>query len=284
MRKEQTVTGLATAIVLAVLVISQAPAAGAELVIQASRAATRTEGGPMPGGEWNLWSNGLVGQPVRVPADGSYRVVIRAWGSPAANVWPEMGLVVDGRILESRTVDRDQPADYRFETQLAAGIHEIAAAFLNDAVIGREDRNLYLARLTIISPPARNRCRSPGSGQPNRRSSREREIVAATGRPSKSTARRTPGFTSLDAQRQPAGGVKLSVEQTSHAFLFGGNIYMFDRYQDEDRMPPTSGGSRSCSTTPRSDSTGDRTNRSAASRGMITPTKWSRGAATTGFV
>lgn len=236
MLKEQTVTRLATAIALAILVTSQAPAAGAELVVQASRAATRTEGGPMPGGEWNLWSNGQVGQPVRVPADGSYRVVIRAWGSPAANVWPQMGLVVDGRIAESLTVDRGQPADYRFETELAAGIHEIAAAFLNDAVIGQEDRNLYLDRLTIISPP--------GAAEPlpvarqelaESAEKREREIVAATGAAIDKHRKTDVRVCVADAQGRPAGGVKVSVEQTSHEFLFGCNIYMFDRYQDADR-------------------------------------------------
>ena len=35
---------------------------------------------------------------------------------------------------------------------LPVGVHEIAVAFLNDAVIDREDRNLYLDRLTIIPP------------------------------------------------------------------------------------------------------------------------------------
>ena len=29
-------------------------------------------------------------------------------------------------------------------------MHEIAVAFLNDALVGKEDRNLYVARLTIV--------------------------------------------------------------------------------------------------------------------------------------
>ena len=171
----------AGAIVLAILLESPALTARAELVIQAAKAATRTEGGLMPDGVWNLWGNGRVGQPIRIATAGTYQVVIRAWGSPAANVWPEMALMVDGRIAKSVTVGRDEPADYRFETELTAGIHEIAAAFLNDAVVGREDRNLYLDHLTII-PPA-------GAAEPvlvakqelaEVAEKREREIVAAT--------------------------------------------------------------------------------------------------------
>ena len=166
--------------VLATATICLATTASAALVVQAEKAAMRNEGGPNPGGGWNLWSNGRVGQPLRFATAGTYGIVVRAWGSPAATVWPEMGLMVDGRMIKSVTVARDEPADYRFETELAAGIHEIAASFLNDAVIGREDRNLYLDRLTIV-PPA-------GTAEPvlvarqelaELAEQREREIVAA---------------------------------------------------------------------------------------------------------
>ena len=107
--------------------------------------------------------------------------LVRAWGTPAVGVWPEMALLVDGRAVKTVTVGGAQRADYRFDVDLAAGIHEIAAAFLNDAVIGKEDRNLYLDRFTI-SPPS-------GVAEPvlvNKRElaeaaeKREREIVAAT--------------------------------------------------------------------------------------------------------
>jgi len=54
----------------------------AEIVIRAEKAVIRTEGGPAATGGWNLWSNGRVGQPIRVMAAGTYRVVIRAWGAP----------------------------------------------------------------------------------------------------------------------------------------------------------------------------------------------------------
>ena len=66
----------------------------ADLVIRAEEAAIRTEGGPNAGGGWNLWSNGRVGQPLRFTTPGTYAVVVRAWGSPAAGVWLEMALLV----------------------------------------------------------------------------------------------------------------------------------------------------------------------------------------------
>ena len=65
--------------------------AKAALVIKAENAAIHTEGGPNSGGGWNLWSNGHVGQAVRVAAGGKYQITVRAWGSPAGGIWPEMG-------------------------------------------------------------------------------------------------------------------------------------------------------------------------------------------------
>jgi endo-1,4-beta-xylanase len=201
----------------------------AALTIEAGKAALRTEGGPMPGGCWNLWSNGRVGQPVRVSTASTYQVVIRAWGSPAGGVWPEMALLVDGRAVKTVTVGRNERADYRFDLDLAAGIHEIAAAFLNDAVIGKEDRNLYLERFTI-SPP-------PGAAEPvlvakrelaEAGEKREREIVAATQAAIEKHRKADAKIRVVDAGGGPLSGVKVSVEQISQEFLFGCNIYMFD--------------------------------------------------------
>jgi Ca-dependent carbohydrate-binding module xylan-binding len=127
--------------------------AAAALVIRAENTANRTAGNPVPGGGWNIWGNGQVGQSVRVAAAGRYQIMVRAWGRPAGGIWPEMALLVDGRAVETVTVGRGERADYRFEVELAAGIHEIAAAYLNDAIVGREDRDLNLDRLTIGPPP-----------------------------------------------------------------------------------------------------------------------------------
>lgn len=112
--------------------------AEAALVIEAQDAAIRTEGGPNPGGRWNLWTNGPVGQTVRISTTGWYLITIQAWGSPAGGVWTEMALLIDGQAVKTVSVGSAQRADYRFDADLAAGIHEIAAAFLNDAVIGKE--------------------------------------------------------------------------------------------------------------------------------------------------
>jgi GH35 family endo-1,4-beta-xylanase len=233
-KEYKIMTRFSGAIVLTVLSACLASTARAELVIQAAKAAIRTEGGPMADGAWNLWSNGSVGQPIRVATAGTYQVAIRAWGSPAANVWPEMALTVDGRIAKSFTVDRGEPADYRFEAELAAGIHEIAAALLNDAVVGREDRNLYLDYLKIIPPT--------GAMEPalvakqelfEAAEELEREIVAATDAAIEKHRKADATIRIVDAEGKPVSGAQVTVEQTGHEFLFGCNIYGFDRYRNE---------------------------------------------------
>jgi len=204
----------------------------AELVIPASNAAVKTEGGPLTDGAWNLWSQGRVGQPLRIASDDMYQIVIRAWGSPAAGVWPKMALVVDGRPAKTVTVDRGERTDYRFNVELTEGIHEIAAAFLNDAVVAGEDRNLYLDCLTIIPPE--------GAGEPalvgkaelfEAAEKREREIVAATEGSIEWHRKADARIRILDATGKPVTGVTVSIKQTSHEFLFGCNIYAFERYK-----------------------------------------------------
>ncbi len=224
----RVMTGLSALIVVSTCLAS---AATAEITIPAEKAAIRTEGGPMPGGCWNLWSNGRVGQPLRFAAAGNYGVVVRAWGSVAGGVWPEMALLVDGRAVKTITVGSAQRADYRFDVPLAAGAHEIAAAFLNDAVIGTEDRNLYLERLTIIAPP--------GAAEPvlaakeelaAAAEQREAAIVAATAAAIEKHRKADAQVRIVDAGGRPLSGVKVAVEQVSHEFLFGSNIYMFDHF------------------------------------------------------
>lgn len=213
-----------------------AASASAELVIEAETAAIRTEGGPYAGGGWNLWSSGRVGQPLRFQNAGSYGVVVRAWGSVADGVWPEMALLVDGKAVKTVTVDRREPEDYRFNMELSAGVHEIAVAFLNDALVGQEDRNLYLKQLTISSPP--------GVADPvlvdkqelaQAAEERERDVVAATQAAIDKHRKADAKILVLDAGGRPLPGVQVSVAQTSHEFLFGCNIYMFDRYRDQDQ-------------------------------------------------
>jgi GH35 family endo-1,4-beta-xylanase len=225
--------GMAAALVLAIAVLP-CNAAKADVVIQAEKATIRTEGGPASGGGWNLWSNGHVGQPIRIATAGKYGVVVRAWGSPAGGVWPEMSLLVDGRAVRTVNVGQAKPKDYPFQMELTTGDHEIAAAFLNDALVGKEDRNLYLARITIIPPSGAADPTFPSLKEMSEAAeAREREVVAATKPAIEKNRKADAKIRVVDAEGRPVPDVRLTVEQTSHDFLFGANIFGFDRYRTE---------------------------------------------------
>ena len=69
-------------------------------------------------------------------------------------IWPLMALNVDGMDAETVTVDSSIYMDYLFEVELDLGVHFTGVSFLNDAYNpGVEDRNLYVDRFVIISPP-----------------------------------------------------------------------------------------------------------------------------------
>jgi GH35 family endo-1,4-beta-xylanase len=219
---------------LALLVITSLAARASEtLVIQAQQAAVKTEGGPVPGG-WNLWTNGRVGQCTKVARTGRYTIVVRAWGSPAGRVWPEMAFLVDELEIESVTVTSDRPADYAASVELKAGEHEIAAAFRNDGQIGTEDRNLYLERITIDAPPGE---RAPlvtsAEQQAKDADGLERQMVAATGTAIDKYRKSSAVVLVVDPSGQPIEGARVVVRQTGHEFLFGCNIYGFGHSKSE---------------------------------------------------
>jgi hypothetical protein len=64
---------------------------------------------------------------------------------------------------------------------------------------------------------------------------REREIVARTESAIEKHRKGEATIRVLDAAGRPLAGAKISVEQTGHDFLFGCNIYRFDRYQSEEQ-------------------------------------------------
>jgi len=221
---------LRTALTLALFVLLHGTVAA--LTIEAEKARIRTVGAPTRGG-WNLFSNGQVGDYLKFPAEGRYRVVIRAAGSPALGAWPIMALVVDGRIKGRTRVATRDFADFTFDLRARAGPHKLTVAFLNDAFTGREDRNLYLDKI-VVSPPE-------GSRDPEL-ASEEKVAMEAQRREDEALAKARQGIerhrkgdatlTILGADGKPVPGASVAVEQLAHDFLFGCNIYGFDHFGD----------------------------------------------------
>ncbi|MBN1394806.1 MAG: endo-1,4-beta-xylanase [Pirellulales bacterium] len=223
----------ASRFVLAIALAAVPATAGADVVIVAREAPLRTDGGPIEGGVWNLWSNGRVGQFLRFARSRNYRIVVRAAGSPAEGVWPEMALLVDGFPAATAAVSRDEMTDYEFQVRIDAGDREIAAAFVNDRKTDGEDRNLYLVRITVASPP--------GADEPTvvpleqwveTGRKRERDVLEKCPEQIEKHRKSTARVRVVDAAGKPVAGAKVRAAQTGGDFLFGCNIYMFDRFAD----------------------------------------------------
>ncbi|MCX7887184.1 MAG: endo-1,4-beta-xylanase [Verrucomicrobiae bacterium] len=200
-------------------------AVDAALVIEAERAAIRTYGNWI-GKSWNIWGGGRIGQFIRVNAGGQYKIAVRALGRPAANVWPEMAIEVNGEQLKTVTVASAEAREYVFEVPLVAGLHEITVTFLNDAVIGGEDRNLCVEQISVSGPTEPLLADEREWAEEAER--RETEIVAATRAAIEKHRKSDATVRLLDARGRPLRNVRVVVRQLGHEFLFGCNIYGFN--------------------------------------------------------
>ncbi len=206
------------------------------MTIEAENATIKTAGGTIDGG-WNLHSNGTVGEYVRIQKSGTYNVVARAYGSPLGGIWPLMAPSVDGIARQTVTVDSATFKDYTFQVELTPGIHSIGVSFLNDAYDpGVEDRNLYLDKFELRPPQG---VEEPVLGTEKEWSLeaklREEAVLQKTDEAIAMNRMGPATVTVLDGEGNPVSGVSVTIEQTQHDFLFGCNIFMFDRFDIEEK-------------------------------------------------
>ncbi len=106
-------------------------------------------------------SNATLGVKFNVPADGEYRIEIRASGSPAKNEWPIMRVKTEKGPTKDFRVDktRENTRDYILNAKWKKGDGRwIDIEFINDLYDPgakdprARDRNLYLHGVSIIGP------------------------------------------------------------------------------------------------------------------------------------
>jgi len=216
--------------IVAVLVFSGTASA---LVIKAESARIRTAGAAIPGGPgWNLHSNGEVGDYVYADKAGRYTLVVRARGTPCKGEWPVMAAVVDNTTGPTVVVDSKEFADYTLTVEIPGGTHVLAVAFQNDMMEGGEDRNLYLERIDLRPPEG---VKEPAmAGREDWMALGERREEAALERAAKGVEQYRKSEASLqvvDAAGRPVTDAVVTAELDRHDFLFGCNIYMFDRFK-----------------------------------------------------
>lgn len=105
---------------------------------------------------FNLASNGTLSAPFELPAQGRYRVSVRAWGEQAGLEVVRMRVSAAGRELLTTDVPQvaNAPGTFAGELPLAAGANAIDISFLNDGADKtlRLERNLLVDSITVEGP------------------------------------------------------------------------------------------------------------------------------------
>lgn len=109
---------------------------------------TKTTGAAVTGG-WNIWGNGYIEETVQFPSTGLYQFDIKARGSVANNVWPNMELRIDQSTKTNFTFNAINWTSYTAQVNVTQGSHKVAFAFTNDFYFPPADRNLYVDKVTI---------------------------------------------------------------------------------------------------------------------------------------
>jgi endo-1,4-beta-xylanase len=219
------------AAMLSVAAVLLAPACAGALTVDAGKAAIHSAGAAMKGG-WNLHAAGEVGDYVKAEKDGQYELVLRAYGSPCKGVWPVAEVRVDGNPGPSVSVGSKELADYTLKLPLSAGVHTVTVAFTNDAMEGGEDRNLYLAQFEL-RPLADAKELAPGKAEDWAAAAEDREkaVLEAAAKGIEANRKAAATVRVVDAAGKPVAGAAVKAELVRHEFLFGCNIYMYDRFK-----------------------------------------------------
>lgn len=117
-------------------------------------------GGSLQHTNVNLYSAGAVSITAAVSSPSRYRLELEGWGDLAGPERPRVVFEVDGRKVGHGEFSVEAPARETLDAtfDLAAGMHGLAARFVNDHYApdaedpGERDRNVHVARLTLIGP------------------------------------------------------------------------------------------------------------------------------------
>ena len=99
---------------------------------------------------WNLWSNGTLSTDHSFKT-GENLISVTARGQAAAGQWPHLTLLVDNRPLGEATVDGSTYESYDFVVNVPPGAHQVSVRFDNDYYQNGEDRNLYVADVSVAA-------------------------------------------------------------------------------------------------------------------------------------
>ncbi len=119
---------------------------GNEVSVNGADFQTKSTGGA-DGTGWNIWANGYIQQTLTLSNEALFDISMK--GDAAANVWPQMQLIIDGSVVASTTVSTNSYQSYTFDVSGYEGSHNVQIKFTNDLYENGEDRNLYVGSLTL---------------------------------------------------------------------------------------------------------------------------------------
>ena len=204
------------------------------LTVTADQASMKTTGS-LAGGSWRVARNGDWGEYIDFASGGTYRLRVLASGSRAYGQWPQMSLRIDDRAVKTVTVSREKPSLYDLRFHTAPGVHKITLALLNDVKTERERRYLNIDSMSV-EPTDSLPQPTLGDGKrwrawwvPHEKALEE--TVLADARAAIERSRKGDAIIRImDQKGHPIPGASVSVEQTSQDFLFGCNLFGFDRF------------------------------------------------------
>jgi hypothetical protein len=94
-------------------------------------------------------SSGTAKGPAEVANPGLYRITVIAGGTSAQGGWPQLALSWDDRQVALISLTEGEMRPYTTLAELPGGAGTLSVAFVNDVVIGREDRNLTVDAVLI---------------------------------------------------------------------------------------------------------------------------------------
>jgi len=175
----------------------------------------------------HLFSFGETAEYVSIAADGDYRLRVHALGIPAAGEWPVMALSLNG--LPYERIDVVTPdfnwTEFVYTFSLKAAVHTVGVQFMNDAVVGDEDRNLGL--LYFALEPLNGSVAAVKSTEAAwRAAGAVRDGRAVTDAMAEMPQHRMAPATVavVDKNGAPLKDAQVTVEQITSDFLFGASI------------------------------------------------------------
>jgi parallel beta-helix repeat protein len=121
--------------------------------VEAENFATKSTGGLQGTDIWALWSNGYIEHSFSFPAAGSYVVRVTGYSTLVGGVGADTDIRIDGVSQIHKVFNSASISNLDFSINVASGgVHRVAVAFINDAVLNGQDRNLYLDKVGVLLP------------------------------------------------------------------------------------------------------------------------------------